>query len=45
MICQSCHMPEVERPMADGGPIRQGRRHLWRSGHDPEQIKSALACG
>jgi hypothetical protein len=43
MICQSCHMPEVQRPMADGGPIRQGRRHLWRGGHDPEQIKSALA--
>jgi hypothetical protein len=43
MICQSCHMPEVERPMAEGGPIRQGRRHLWRGGHDPEQIKSALA--
>ena len=43
MICQSCHMPEVERPMADGGPIRQGRKHLWRGGHDPEQIKSALA--
>jgi hypothetical protein len=36
-------MPEVERPMADGGPIRQGRKHLWRGGHDPEQIKSALA--
>lgn len=43
MICQSCHMPEVERPMADGGPIRKGRKHLWRGGHDPEQIKSALA--
>ena len=43
LICQSCHMPEVERPMADGGPIRLGRKHLWRGGHDPEQIKSALA--
>lgn len=43
LICQSCHMPEVERPMADGGPIRRGRKHLWRGGHDPEQIKSALA--
>lgn len=43
MICQSCHMPEVERPMADGGPIRQGRKHLWRGGHDPDQIKRALA--
>jgi hypothetical protein len=36
-------MPEVERPMAEGGPIRRGRKHLWRGGHDPEQIKSALA--
>jgi hypothetical protein len=43
MICQSCHMPEVERPVADGGPIRQGRRHLWRGGHDPEMIKKAVA--
>ena len=43
MICQSCHMPEVQRPMAEGGPIRQGRKHLWRGGHDPEQIESALA--
>ncbi|HKW87027.1 MAG TPA: multiheme c-type cytochrome [Nitrospiraceae bacterium] len=43
MICQSCHMPEVERPVAEGGPIRQGRRHLWRGGHDPEMIKRAVA--
>ncbi|MEK6617885.1 MAG: multiheme c-type cytochrome [Nitrospirota bacterium] len=43
MICQSCHMPEVERPVAVGGPIRQGRRHLWRGGHDPEMIKRAVA--
>ncbi len=43
LICQSCHMPEIERPTAEGGPIRRGRQHLWRGGHDPEQIKSALA--
>lgn len=43
MICQSCHMPEIERPLAVGGPIRQGRRHLWRGGHDPEMIKRAVA--
>ncbi len=43
MICQSCHMPEVERPVATGAPIRQGRRHLWRGGHDPEMIKRAVA--
>ncbi|MEP6601378.1 MAG: hypothetical protein ABJB49_06145 [Nitrospirota bacterium] len=42
-ICQSCHMPEVERPMADGGPIRQGRRHLWRGGHDPDMVRRAIA--
>ena len=43
MICQSCHMPEVERPVTAGGPIRQGRQHLWRGGHDPEMIKRAVA--
>jgi hypothetical protein len=42
-ICQSCHMPEVMRPMAVDGPIRQGRRHLWRGGHDPSMVKSAVA--
>ena len=41
-ICQTCHMPEVERQMAVGGPVRKGRRHLWRGGHDPEMIKRAL---
>jgi len=43
MICQSCHMPEVTRPVAHGGPIRSGRRHLWRGGHDPDMIKRAVA--
>jgi hypothetical protein len=43
MICQSCHMPEVARPVAEGGPIRQGRRHLWRGGHDPDMVKRAVA--
>jgi len=43
LICQSCHMPEIERPVAEGGPIRMGRRHLWRGGHDPDMIKQAVA--
>lgn len=43
LICQSCHMPEVTRPVADGGPIRQGRQHLWRGGHDPDMVKRAVA--
>lgn len=41
-ICQSCHMPEIERPMAVGGPVRRGRQHLWRGGHDPDMIRRAV---
>jgi len=41
-ICQSCHMPEIERPVATGGPIRRGRQHLWRGGHDPDMVKQAV---
>ncbi len=41
-ICQNCHMPEIERAVAIGGPIRRGRQHLWRGGHDPEMIKRAI---
>ena len=41
-ICQTCHMPAVERPVATGGPMRMGRKHLWRGGHDPEQVKRAI---
>ncbi len=42
-ICQSCHMPEIDRPVAVNGPIRRGRRHLWRGGHDPDMVKRAVA--
>lgn len=42
LICQSCHMPEIERPIATDGPPRRGRRHLWRGGHDPEMVKQAV---
>jgi hypothetical protein len=30
-VCQSCHMPAVDRPVATGGPVRHGRRH-WFGG-------------
>jgi hypothetical protein len=30
-ICQSCHMPEVEREVATNGPVRRTRRH-WFGG-------------
>jgi hypothetical protein len=42
-ICQSCHMPEIDRAVATDGPIRRGRQHLWRGGHDPDMIKRAVA--
>jgi hypothetical protein len=42
-ICQSCHMPEIDRPVAVNGPIRRGRQHLWRGGHDPDMIRRAVA--
>jgi hypothetical protein len=42
-ICQSCHMPEIDRPVATNGPIRRGRQHFWRGGHDPDMIKRAVA--
>ena len=42
-ICQSCHMPEIDRPVATNSPIRRGRQHLWRGGHDPEMVKRAVA--
>jgi hypothetical protein len=41
-ICQDCHMPEVERVMAIGGPVRKGRKHLWRGGHDPMMVRQAF---
>jgi hypothetical protein len=36
-------MPEIDRAVATDGPIRRGRQHLWRGGHDPDMIKRAVA--
>lgn len=35
-------MPEIDRPVATNGPIRRGRQHLWRGGHDPDMVKRAV---
>ncbi len=40
--CFQCHMPQVERPLVEGGQVRTVRRHLWRGGHDPEMVKQGL---
>lgn len=39
--CLDCHMPEVERPLVQGGPPRKGRRHTWPGGHDLAQLRKA----
>jgi hypothetical protein len=41
--CIDCHMPEVERPLVPGGPVRKGRRHTWYGGHSLEQLRKAAA--
>ena len=40
--CVQCHMPAVRRSLVAGGPVREVRRHLWRGGHDPAMVQSAL---
>jgi hypothetical protein len=32
-ICQDCHMPEVRRPLAAGGPVRRTGFHGWIGSH------------
>jgi hypothetical protein len=39
--CLDCHMPEVERPLVEGGVPRKGRRHTWPGGHDMAQLQRA----
>ncbi len=41
-ICQTCHMPEVERPIATGFPIRKVGKHLWSGGYSPDIVKKAF---
>jgi hypothetical protein len=41
--CVECHMPLVQRAVAKGGTVREGHRHFWRGGHDPEMVRQALS--
>jgi hypothetical protein len=41
--CLDCHMPEVERPLVPGGPVRKGRRHTWPGGHEFAQLERAAS--
>lgn len=35
--CTHCHMPEVRRPVAVGGPVRNSRRHLFIGSKIPKE--------
>jgi nitrate/TMAO reductase-like tetraheme cytochrome c subunit len=44
--CNDCHMPKVDRPVADGGPIREGvSTHLFEGGHYLWMLKKAASLG
>lgn len=40
--CARCHMPAVVRPAATGRISRPGRKHLWKGGHDPATVRTAV---
>jgi hypothetical protein len=42
-MCLECHMPSISRPTVPGGPVRQGRQHVFRGGHDKKFVKLGFA--
>jgi hypothetical protein len=40
--CVGCHLPPVNRPLAEETVPRQGGRHLFQGGHSPEMVRAAL---
>lgn len=40
--CVDCHMPEVNRPAAEGMDNRMIGRHFFRGGHHPETVARSL---
>lgn len=40
--CIACHMPRTIRPLVEGGEPKPVRRHLWRGGHYPAQVRQAV---
>jgi len=40
--CNDCHMPRVDRPIADGGPVREGvATHRFEGGHYKWMLQKA----
>jgi hypothetical protein len=40
--CIGCHMTAIVRPATTKTTAREGRRHQFQGGHDPERVKQAL---
>lgn len=40
-VCLDCHMPEVERPVAVGGPVRYVRSHVFPASRSESQLRRA----
>jgi HEAT repeat protein len=39
--CMDCHMEEIERPVAVGGPVREVRSHVFPGSRSVSQVKRA----
>ncbi len=37
--CITCHMPEIWRPLVEGGPVRATRKHIWIGSGIPKSIQ------
>ena len=42
-VCIDCHMKEIERPVAVGGPVRTTRQHLFPASRSVTQVERAYA--
>jgi len=40
--CTDCHMSAVDRPIANGGPVRAGRTHTFPGAWSDEMVSSGL---
>jgi hypothetical protein len=40
--CVDCHMPMVERPVVEGGEIKQGHSHVFPGATDLEMLRAGL---
>ena len=40
-VCMDCHMPEVTREVAVGGPVRTTRSHVFPGGRNEKHVKRA----